>query len=33
VKLVGETTKKFHVRTRSGYRPRPAHDTSTAPNP
>src|SRR5437016_6068746 len=33
VKLVGEATKKFHVRTRSGYRPRPAHDTSTAPNP
>ena len=33
VKLVGENTKKFHVRTRSGYRPRPAHDTGTAPNP
>jgi Ca-activated chloride channel family protein len=33
VKLVGEATKKFHVRTRSGYRPRPAHDTSAAPNP
>jgi Ca-activated chloride channel family protein len=32
VKLVGENTKKFHVRTRSGYRPRPAHDTGTAPN-
>ncbi len=28
VKLVGENTKKFHVRTRSGYRPRPAHDTA-----
>ena len=33
VKLVGEATKKFHVRTRSGYRPRPAHDISAAPNP
>ena len=33
VKLVGENTKKFHVRTRSGYRPRPAHDTGTGPNP
>ena len=32
VKLVGENTKKFHVRTRSGYRPRPAHDTASAPN-
>ncbi|HEV3038408.1 MAG TPA: VWA domain-containing protein [Candidatus Angelobacter sp.] len=32
VKLVGENTKKFHVRTRSGYRPRPAHDTGSGPS-
>jgi VWFA-related protein len=32
VKLVGENTKKFHVRTRSGYRPRPAHDTGAGPS-
>lgn len=25
VKLVGEHMKKFHIRTRSGYRPQPAH--------
>ncbi|SRR5579859_2792463 len=32
VKLVGEATKKYHVRTRSGYRPRPAHDPGSATN-
>ena len=31
VKLVGDATKKFHVRTRSGYRPRPAHAAGSAP--
>ena len=31
VKLVGDETKKFHVRTRSGYRPRPAHAVGFAP--
>lgn len=31
VKLVGDAAKKFHVRTRSGYRPRPAHSVGFAP--
>jgi VWFA-related protein len=39
VKLVGERLKKYHIRTRSGYRPLPAHaladtaELSTAPQP
>ncbi|HXB23061.1 MAG TPA: VWA domain-containing protein [Candidatus Solibacter sp.] len=31
VKLVGDATRKFHVRTRSGYRPKPAHAVGFAP--
>lgn len=30
VKLVDERLKKFHIRTRNGYRPQPAHSTGTA---
>lgn len=33
VKLVGEAARKYHIRTRSGYRPRPAHTTADAVAP
>jgi len=31
VKLVGEAAKKYHIRTRNGYRPKPARFSSTTP--
>jgi Ca-activated chloride channel homolog len=33
VKLVGEAAKKYHVRTRSGYRPKPLHGAPPPSNP
>jgi Ca-activated chloride channel family protein len=35
VKLVGERAKKYHIRTRNGYRPQPIHssDTSASTSP
>lgn len=33
VKLVGEAGRKYHVRTRSGYRPRPVHMIADANSP
>jgi Ca-activated chloride channel homolog len=30
VKLVGERAKKYHIRTRNGYRPQPIHSSDAS---